>query len=251
MEKTRTRTELYLIPNFLTLANVFFGYLSILSTFHEKYKWAAIWIFLAAIMDAFDGIVARLVKTSTVIGIQLDSLADVVSFGTATSFLIYFWAFHWIHPASFGIFFSFVFLAGGLLRLARYNTLQMFKPDRKYYVGLTVPSASLLLAAIVFCDPQPVNSKLYTFLISFLVILLTACMVSTIKYRNFLYFRLQKRIALRTAFLYVIVFASLVSFPKIFLPLCFSVNVIVGLVEHLIGRLKRQKQKKAVRQAND
>jgi CDP-diacylglycerol--serine O-phosphatidyltransferase len=249
MEKIRRRNELYLIPNFLTLVNVFFGYMSILSTFHQKYKWAAIWIFIAALMDAFDGVVARLIKTTTELGTQLDSLADVISFGSATSFLIYFWAFHWIHPASFGIFFSFVFLAGGMLRLARYNTLQKFKPDRKYYVGLTVPSASILLAAIVFCDPQPVSSKLYTFLISFLVILLTACMVSTIKYRNFLYFNPQKRITLRTAFLYVIVFASVVSFPKIFLPLCFSVNVIVGLVEHLSSRRKHQKQKRAVRQA--
>jgi hypothetical protein len=74
-------------------------------------------------------------------------------------------------------------------------------------------------------------------------------MVSTIKYRNFLYFKPQKRITLRTAFLYVIVFASVVSFPKIFLPLCFSVNVIVGLVEHLSSRRKHQKQKRAVRQA--
>lgn len=248
MERIRRQTELYLIPSFLTLVNVFFGYLSILSTFHQKYKWAAIWIFMAALMDAFDGIVARLVKTSTEIGIQLDSLADIISFGAATSFLIYFWGFRWVHPASFGIFFSFIFLAGGVLRLARYNTLQKFKPDRKYYVGLTVPSASSLLAAIVFCDPQPVSSKLYTFLISFLVILLTACMVSTIKYRNFLYFNPQKRIALRTAFVYVIIFASMVSFPKIFLPLCFSVHVILGLVEHLFNRLKHQKQKRAVKQ---
>jgi CDP-diacylglycerol--serine O-phosphatidyltransferase len=248
MKKDYRRIQLYLLPNFLTLTNVFFGYLSILSTFREKYKWAAIWIFIAALMDGFDGIVARLARVNTEIGIQLDSLADVVSFGTATSFLIYFWGFSWIHPASFGIFFSFVFLAGGILRLARYNALQKFKPDRKHYVGLTVPSASLLLAAIVFCHPQPINVKLDSFFIAFLVILLAVCMVSTIRYRNYLYFNPQKRIALRTAFFYAVIFASVVSFPKISLPICFSGNVVLGPAEYLLSRLKRRKQKEALKQ---
>jgi CDP-diacylglycerol--serine O-phosphatidyltransferase len=248
MKKNYGRTQLYLLPNFLTLTSVFFGYLSILSTFREKYKWAAVWIFVAALIDGFDGIVARLAKVNTEIGIQLDSLADVVSFGAATSFLIYFWGFSWIHPASFGIFFSFIFLAGGILRLARYNTLQKFKPDRKHYVGLTVPSASLLLAAIVFCNPQPINVKLDSFFLAFLVILLAACMVSTIKYRNYLYFNPQKKIALRTAFLYAVIFASVVSFPKISLPVCFSANVVLGPTEYLFSRLKRRKEKEAAKQ---
>jgi len=249
MQTIHRRTELYLLPNLLTVVNVFFGYLSILSTFHGKYKWAAFWIFIAALMDAFDGIVARLTKTTTEIGIQLDSLADVISFGSATSFLIYFWGFFWIHPASFGIFFSFVFLAGGMLRLARYNILQKFKPDRKYYVGLTVPSASLFLAAIVFFKPQPLNVKLHSFFIAFLIIFVAGCMVSRIKYRNFLYFNPQKRIALRTAFIYVIIFASVVLFPKILLPIYFSINIVSGPVEHVFRRLKHQKQKVAVKQS--
>jgi CDP-diacylglycerol--serine O-phosphatidyltransferase len=248
MTKDYRRIQLYLLPNFLTLTNVFFGYLSILSTFREKYKWAAIWIFVAALMDGFDGIVARLARVNTEIGVQLDSLADVVSFGTAASFLIYFWGFSWIHPASFGIFFSFVFLAGGVLRLARYNILQKFKTERKHYVGLTVPSASLLLAAIVFCHPQPINVKLDSFFLAFLVILLAVCMVSTIRYRNFLYFRPKKRIGLITAFFYAVIFASVVSFPKISLPICFSGNVVLGPTEYLFGRLKRQKRKQALKQ---
>lgn len=249
MGKKRRRTEFYFLPNFLTLLNVFFGYLSILSTIHEQYKWAAFWILIAALMDAFDGIVARLMKANTEIGIQLDSLADVISFGVASSFLIYFWGFKSSTPASFGLFFSFIFLAGGMLRLARYNTLQKIKPDRKYYVGLTVPSASLLLAAIVFFDPQPISLKLPAFLLAFLVILLAGCMISTIRYRNFLYFNPKRRINLRTTFLYIIIVASVIFFPKILLPACFFVNFVSGPAEHAFGWLRRQKQKKVVSQS--
>jgi len=84
-------STIYFLPSLLTLTNLFFGFLSLTSTFYGRYRWAALWIIFAACLDGLDGLVARATKTSSDFGLQLDSLADAVSFGISTSLLIYFW----------------------------------------------------------------------------------------------------------------------------------------------------------------
>lgn len=242
MEKIKDFREIYLLPNALTIINIFFGYLSIFASFRGKYLWAAYWIIIAAVMDAFDGIIARSTKTQSDFGMQLDSLADAFSFGAAPSFLLYFWGFRLVGPSGVGIFFSFTFLAAGILRLARYNTLQKNKTDRKFYTGLTVPSSALLLAAIVLYHPQPIRVKLYTFLLALLVIILSFCMVSTIKYKNFLSFNFHQRIDLKALLLIAVIFSSLIVFPKIFLIFYFSLYVLSGPSTYIINLLKKKIQ---------
>lgn len=245
MGNVKKLRELYLLPSFLTIINIFFGYLSILATLHGKYLWAAFWIIIAAVMDGLDGITARLTKTQSDFGIQLDSLADIFSFGAAPSFLIYSWGFRLAVLSRTAVFFSFIFLIAGALRLARYNTLQKSKKeDRKFYTGLTVPSASLLLAAIVLYHPQPIKVKLFAFFLAFLVIILSLCMVSTIKYRNFLNFNFHQRIDLKTALFIAIISSSLVTFPRIFLLSYFSLNIISGPLTSAFKFLNKKIQKK-------
>lgn len=250
MKNIKKFQGIYPLPSFLSIINIFFGYLSILASFREKYLWAALWIIFAAVMDAFDGIIARSTKTQSDFGIQLDSLADAFSFGAAPSFLLYFWGFGLVGSSGPGIFFSFVFLAAGILRLARYNILQKNRKDRKFYTGLTVPSASLLLAAIVLFHPQPIGVKLHSIFLALLVIILSLCMVSTIKYKNFLYFNLHQRIDLKTTLLICIIFSSLIVFPNILPLFYFSINVLSGPSTYIFNILKKKiqtnlKQKKA------
>lgn len=247
MAKIRKNREIYFIPNFLSSMNILFGFLSFHATLQEKYKWAAYWIIIAAILDAFDGIIARLTKTESEFGAQLDSLADAISFGTAPCFLLYFWGFKSTISSNIGIFFSFIFLIAGVLRLARYNTLQKDKPDRKYYLGLTVPSASLLIATLVLLQPQPLQEKLFAFLLVSLVLILSICMVSTIRYRNFLYFDFQHGIDLKTALLAIIIISSIIVFPKKILLIFFSLNVISGPATHVFN-LSRKKVFKSVKE---
>lgn len=244
MKNIKKIREIYLIPSFFTLINIFFGYLSILSTFRGKYLWAAYWIILAAVMDGIDGIVARSTKTQSDFGIQLDSLADAFSFGAAPSLLLYSWGFRQAGLPGIGIFFSFTFLAGGILRLARYNVLQKSKPDRKFYSGLTVPSASLFLSSLVLWHPQPIGMRFYTFLLALLIVILSLCMVSTIKYRNFLSFNFHQRIDLKTSLFLAIIISSLIIFPKIFLLFYFSLNVLSGPSAHVFHLLKKKLKKK-------
>jgi len=83
--------EMFLLPSLFSLTNLFFGFLSIHMSLHGRFRWAAFWIIVAAIMDGFDGIVARATKAQSDFGIELDSLVDSASFGVAASLLIYLW----------------------------------------------------------------------------------------------------------------------------------------------------------------
>ena len=143
----KTKKPVYginVIPSLFSLTNLFFGFLSVLLTFHGRYRTAALLIIIAAFMDGLDGLVARATHTPSDFGIELDSLADAVSFGLATSILLYYWGMEMAGPPA--VFFSFVFLTAGVLRLARYNVHSHVPSDRKHYQGLTVPSAAMFMA---------------------------------------------------------------------------------------------------------
>lgn len=246
MIRVRKHREIYLLPNFLTIVNISLGYFSILALFNGNYARAAFWIVLAAVIDGVDGIVARATKTQSAFGIQLDSFADAFSFGAAPSLLVYFWGFKQVSPSGLGVFFSFIFIAAAVLRLARYNIIQMKIKDRKYYTGLTVPSASMLLAAIILLHPQPIRGRMYSFLLAFLVIGLSLCMISTLKYRNLLNFNFRHRIDIRVALLIAIISSSLLIFPKYFLLFYFSANVLSGPTVYIFNLVKKTVEKRLI-----
>ncbi len=169
------------------------------------FEYAAKAIALAIVFDTLDGRLARMTRTATEIGVQLDSLADVLTFGIAPVVLIYGWAVgatfseaNSLH--AFGVFVLFMYLMCGSFRLARFN-LQATRPrvliegtpkvDKKNFVGLPIPPAAGLLASIVYLSPFPLNtlsenmSNVYTILIMILVAGLGLLMVSTIRYTSF------------------------------------------------------------------
>lgn len=208
---------LYVIPTAFTAANVAMGFLAVLysirgfqvvSTNPEAasgyFDYAAIAIGLAILFDTLDGRVARMTKTATEIGVQFDSLADVLTFGIAPIALMYSWAI----GASFregssehalGVFLLFMYLMCGAFRLARFN-LQATRPrvlqegtpkvDKKNFVGLPIPPAAGLLASFVHYSPMPLSShgegfaRFYTYLIMVLIAVLGVLMVSTLRYSS-------------------------------------------------------------------
>jgi len=127
-------------PNVVTLGNLFFGFWAIISIGQGNFK-AACWLLVvAAICDALDGTVARLVKSNGKMGAMIDSLADVISFGLAPSYLVYRVAFE---PLNFwGVLLAFLPLLGGALRLARFMN---DKPSHSFFTGLPIPSAALII----------------------------------------------------------------------------------------------------------
>ncbi|MCR4410038.1 MAG: CDP-diacylglycerol--serine O-phosphatidyltransferase [Candidatus Saccharicenans sp.] len=230
--------RLYFLPSVFTLTNVFFGFLSLTSTFYGRYRWAALWIIIAAMLDGLDGLVARATRTSSDFGIQLDSLADAISFAAAASLLMYFWGLKVLGPA--GIFFSFLFIVGGLLRLARYNVRTKSLPDRRFYQGLTVPSAAIFLASLVIFHPEPNYQTVSAFYLSAVVVIISLLMISTLRYRNFVSLIINRPVDMKTGLLLAVVLTGLLFRPKYFLLLFTTLNVLYGPVDFLVLKLRRK-----------
>ncbi len=228
MKVKKNYGEMYLLPSLFSLTNLFFGFMSIQMSMRGHFRWAAFWIIVAAVMDGFDGIVARATKSLSDFGIELDSLADAVSFGAAASVLIFRWGL--ARAGATGLFFSFVFLVAGVLRLARYNVRTKSIPDRRFYQGLTVPSAAMFMAAWPLFHPAAIQSREMAFLFALLAVFASFCMISTLPYRNVTNLVFNRKIDIRTALFLAIVISGLVFYPKHFLLIAFSINALSGPV---------------------
>ena len=205
----------YALPTLFTAGNIFLGFLSIIRSIHgvmhfatdpslaaEDFDIAAKTIGLAAASDWLDGGIARLTNTTSEFGRELDSLADIISFGIAPSILAYAWGVQFVnsslspylldHFRRAGTFFSFCFLVCGAARLARFNISKNpqprnpGKPNRKYFVGLPIPAAAGMVAAVVYAlDSYPITEIVPAILWLMLLGLLSFLMISTWRYWSF------------------------------------------------------------------
>ena len=145
--QVRVRRGAYIIPSLFTTGNLLCGYIAVVRSLEGQFEWAALAIFIAALLDRVDGWVARLTRTSSAFGVQLDSLADIISFGMAPALVIYLWALAPL-PKPWSLA-PFLYLAAGATRLARFN-IQAPSQDRRFFVGLPIPAAACVLAACVY-----------------------------------------------------------------------------------------------------
>ena len=134
------------VPSLFTVLNVFCGFLAILYTSQGRIEMAVWFIILAAGFDSFDGIMARITKSSSQFGVELDSLADVVSFGAAPSFLVYQAHLHTME--NWGVIISSMPLVFGAVRLARFN-VQLVGFDKDHFKGLPIPFQAITLCAFM------------------------------------------------------------------------------------------------------
>lgn len=168
---------MYVLPSLFTSGNIAAGFFAITQIFEAlmakttdavpaHLKWASLAICLAIPFDSLDGRIARLTNTTTEFGKELDSLADVVTFGVAPALLAFVWGFRLLpdssnpviheHLLQAGVFVSFLFLLCGAARLARFNISHEAvprnpgRPDRKYFVGMPIPAAAGMIASTVY-----------------------------------------------------------------------------------------------------
>ena len=186
----RFRRGAAILPSVFTTGNLFLGFWAIVKTIDGHPAEAAPLIAGAIVLDMLDGRIARLTGTTSEFGGELDSLADVVSFGVAPAILAYRWALDslprigWLAP--------FLFLMCGALRLARFN-VQRHVVDGRYFVGLPIPAAAAQIAALVYFAPFGARERVWATLVLAAVISLAFLMVSTIRYRSFKGVDLRKR----------------------------------------------------------
>jgi CDP-diacylglycerol--serine O-phosphatidyltransferase len=235
----RRRRGIYLLPNLLTTAALSCGFFAITSAINGRYENAAIAIIVALVLDGLDGRVARLTNTQSDFGAQYDSMADVVSFGVAPAILMYTWA---LAPlGKLGWIAAFVHMAGGALRLARFN-VQLEVDDKRFFQGLPSPAAGAVLACFVWVWFE------YEFAFSglpYAILALTAAtgllMVSNLRYYSFKDIDLRGKVPFIVACGVMLAFSIIFAHPPATLFLLFFGYALSGPLHTALMIYKKRK----------
>ena len=227
----RPRLTPSVIPNLFTAMNMFCGFLSIISASEGNYNYAAWLIFVAALFDALDGMVARLTNSSSELGVELDSLSDIVSFGAAPSFLLYKTFFYSMD--TWGILISAAPLIAGGFRLARFN-IQLVGFSKSFFLGLPIPSAALTIVSFILAFYENGFAKPFSDFITPLILVLSYLMVSNIRYEVIpkISFKTIKEKPFHFIFLLISILLVIFLYTK-GLFLVFVFMIVIGIFRHL------------------
>jgi CDP-diacylglycerol--serine O-phosphatidyltransferase len=256
--KLDLRKTLFLLPNIITLSSVFCGFdsirISASANSDDDYYRASLLLVFALFFDTLDGRVARLTKTQSAFGLQIDSLADVISFGVAPALLVFRWSLS--QRPLVGLVAAFLFVAAGAVRLARFNVLSMgdkgapTKPG-KYIVGLPVPGAAGILISLVLANHaigDELRLQVPKDAWALLTVFLSFLMVSTIKFRSFKDLRLNGRTFALVAFAVgSSAIVSLQTRPAFVLVWLLASYVVIALVESVFSLSRRARRQQARR----
>jgi CDP-diacylglycerol--serine O-phosphatidyltransferase len=236
--KGRMRKGMYILPSLFTTANIAAGYYAILQVTHATAQdfWhfdnAAKAIGFAVLFDGIDGFIARMTKTSSDFGRELDSLADVITFGVAPAMLAWMWGFRQLpvflgsseltgKMVQLGAIASFLFLVAGASRLARFNITSNpqpsnpGRPGKKYFVGMPIPAGAGVIAAVVHFSAGDPISSLWSCITWMLVTVAAAyLMVSTWRFYSFNGLDLRSRKPFRFVILVALLFAGIWFFSQ-------------------------------------
>lgn len=239
----KLRDLMFVLPNLFTVSSILCGFYALTlsggdATPSMLYQ-AALAIFFGIFFDGFDGRVARLTHTQSLFGQELDSLADVITFGVAPGLLIYRWA---LAPLGFvGLFVCFAFAACGALRLARFNVLALRNPKgggSSFFVGMPIPFAACGLISMVIAFQHSVGGSLpdaARWPVLGVVAFLALLMVSTVRYRTFKDVKLSpKSASVAVAILITGVVVATQIHPAWVLVAYFGLYLVSGLVESAV-----------------
>jgi CDP-diacylglycerol--serine O-phosphatidyltransferase len=252
--KVDLRKTLFVLPNAITLAAIFCGFnaIRIVATASgsertDDFYRAAVLLIFSMFFDLMDGRVARLTKTQSAFGLQMDSLADIVSFGVAPALLVYQWVLY-RHPIA-GLLASFSFVACAAIRLARFNVLSSSEDGGpvvpgKYILGLPSPPASGILISLVVANHAmdgALGDPRYTLGILVMTVVIGLLMVSSVRFRSF------KDLRLNTGTIVLVLFVVVSSAfvwqrfkPQFVLVWLLTFYVLIGVIEtlrQLVSRL--------------
>lgn len=256
---------MYLLPSLFTAFNIAAGYFAITQSLlgstlePHHFDYAALAIGFAFAFDGLDGRIARMTNTTSDFGKELDSLADVITFGVAPSILAFSWGFRML-PASMdpmlreklvqlGGFVCFIFLICGASRLARFNISHdpvpknPGRPDRKYFVGMPIPAAAGVIASVVHgFQGHPFNTwtaALWMLLVGFLGFL----MVSTWRFWSGKEINLSNRHPFQLMVLIGSIIALLVYFSRVTLLLMALAYMFSGVLARAAYSRRRLRKK--------
>jgi CDP-diacylglycerol--serine O-phosphatidyltransferase len=236
----RFRRGVFLLPSLMTVGNLFCGYACVVYSTRGDFDTAAILIGIAMVLDALDGFLARLTNSSSAFGVELDSLADVVSFGLAPAILAFTWG---LWPLGrLGWAAGFVYVTAAAMRLARFNIQTGGAMDKRYFVGLASPSAAAVIASTVYIYPWGLQDPRLAILALPMVLVPGFLMVSTIRFRSIKSIDVGWRRSYLALFLGALTIALIAAHPRVALVALAYTYMLWGVVMFVVSRLRRRPQ---------
>lgn len=230
----------FALPSIVTMISVLCGFSSVVMSLNAAgenpqwyFLWAAVLLVLAGVFDGLDGRIARATNTATEFGVQLDSLADVLSFGMAPAILAYRYGFfqlgmvdHQLRAVGWAA--SFFFIACGALRLARFN-VQVGEVDPRFFVGMPIPAGAACVAAVILVWPTPPTSSFMAYLFAVELFAVGLLMVSTVRFPTFKKLSRNPQVRFWIYIGFLLLLCLLVIFRENFFLGFFSIYVLMGL----------------------
>ncbi|WP_415300537.1 CDP-diacylglycerol--serine O-phosphatidyltransferase [Candidatus Pelagibacter sp. Uisw_134_02] len=214
-----------LLPNALTLINICIGLSSIKFALDQKFELSIIAIIFAAIFDALDGRVARMLKGTSLVGKELDSLADLISFGVAPAFIMYFWSLN--NFGKFGWLLTMIYVVCVALRLARFNVSSSSEPSWRdeFFEGIPSPAGGILILMPLILSLSEINivKVNYDVVVPTFFILISFFLISKIPTFAFKKISIPRRMTIFALFGIVLFFGLLLIYT-------FKVLLVCGLI---------------------
>jgi CDP-diacylglycerol--serine O-phosphatidyltransferase len=248
----RLRRGVYILPSFFTVANLLCGYYAILATLEGRvadFDNAAKAIGFAILFDALDGRVARAMHTNSEFGRELDSLADVISFGIAPAFLAYAWgvramaagsASETSHLTQIGWLIGFFYVGCCAWRLARFNIQGMAPGGSRYFAGMPTPAAAGMIAATVHYFQNPITDARLSVLWLVIVMVLGILMSSTLRHYSFKDIQWTRRYPSLAVVLLALLVGAIVKVSQPTLLAIASIYFAHGMVLYLVRSVRHR-----------
>ncbi|CAN5878104.1 CDP-diacylglycerol--serine O-phosphatidyltransferase [soil metagenome] len=235
----RFRRGVFLVPSLLTVANLFCGYACVVYATRADFDTAALLIGIAMVLDTLDGFLARLTNSTSAFGVQLDSLADVVSFGLAPAILAFTWGLWPLQRVGWTV--GFLYLTAAAMRLARFNIQTNSPHDKRYFAGMPSPAAAGVIASTVYLYPAGLQEWRQALPALAMVLVPALLMVSTIRFRSVKAIDVGWRRSYLALFLGAVIIALIATHPRLALVVMAYSYTLFAIVVWVIGRLhKRQ-----------
>ena len=234
----RFKRGVYLLPSMFTVANLFCGYGCVVFATQGDFDTAAVLIGIAMVLDTLDGFVARLTNSQSAFGVQLDSLADVVSFGLAPAILAFTWGLWPLKRLGWAA--GFIYVTAAAMRLARFNIQTAAATDKRYFVGMPSPAAAGVIASTVFLFPYGPQDRETALAALAMVVIPGLLMVSTIRFRSVKAIDVGWRRSYFALFLLAVALALIASQPRIALVVLAYSYTFGALVMWVYTRLRKR-----------
>jgi CDP-diacylglycerol---serine O-phosphatidyltransferase len=231
----KLRRTIYLLPSIFTVGNLFAGFFALIATLNGNYQAAAIAIGIAVVLDGLDGRVARMANATSDFGLQLDSLADVISFGISPAVLMYAWGL--ADLGNFARLSAFVFVVCGAMRLARFNVQNK---NLKSFAGLPIPAAAGYVAATVHLLTTPLDANFFKYYLIAITYVLSLLMISTLRYPSLKHLNLGRGKSHITVLALALIVAGIFFYSQQVLMAIAFVYVVSGPVMRIHQLVKRR-----------